>query len=130
MGFNHPVQGRIWQTEATFLVTEQFVRCQSICQRATSAILAETHGEYMAKDVTMPFAMARRPDFGKEEEIWTREELNDIARNLAVLSEPAVGEVYQRAYRECAIINSRTFPSARAIQELVMAWKILLKWRR
>jgi len=74
--------------------------------------------------------MARRPDFGKKQEIWTREQLDEIARNLAVLSEPAVREVYQRAYRECAIINSRTFPSARSIQELVTAWKQLRKWRR
>jgi hypothetical protein len=50
-----------------------------------------------------------------------------VARILAVLSEPAVREVYQRADRECAIINSRTFPSARSIQELVMAWKRLRK---
>jgi hypothetical protein len=74
--------------------------------------------------------MARRPDFGKKEEVWTREELEEIARNLAVLSEPAVLEVYQRAYRECAIINSRTFPTARSMQELVAAWKLLRKWRK
>jgi hypothetical protein len=74
--------------------------------------------------------MARRPDFGKEE-IWSAEDLKEITRNLAVLSEPAVREVYQRAYRECAIINSRTFPSARSIQqELVTAWKLLRKWRK
>jgi hypothetical protein len=51
--------------------------------------------------------------------IWSAEDLKEIARNLAVLSEPAVREVYQRAYRECAIINSRTFPSARSMHELV-----------
>jgi hypothetical protein len=74
--------------------------------------------------------MARRPDFGRREEVWTPEDLKEIARNLAVLSEPAVREFYQRAYRECAIINSRTFPPARAMQELVTAWKQLRKWRR
>jgi hypothetical protein len=73
--------------------------------------------------------MAHRPEFGRKEEVWSRKELEEIARNLAVLSEPAVREVYQRAYRECAIINSRTFPSARSIQELVTAWKLLRKWR-
>jgi hypothetical protein len=78
----------------------------------------------------MRCVMARRPDFGRKEEIWTREELNEIARNLAVLSEPAVREVYQRAYRECAIINSGTFPSARSMQELVTAWKLSRRWRR
>jgi hypothetical protein len=74
--------------------------------------------------------MARRPDFWKKEEIWSREDLKEIARNLSVLSESDVREFYQRAYRECAIINSRTFPRARAMQELVQAWKQLRKWRR
>jgi hypothetical protein len=74
--------------------------------------------------------MTRRPDFGRREEVWSAEDLEEIARNLAVLSEPAVREFYQRAYRECAIINSRTFPPARAMQELVTAWKQLRKWSR
>jgi hypothetical protein len=34
--------------------------------------------------------MARRPDYWKKEEVWSREDLEEIARNLAVLSEPAV----------------------------------------
>lgn len=74
--------------------------------------------------------MARRPDLGKKEETWTAEDLKEIARNMAVLSEHAVREIYQRAYRECAIINSSTFPPPRAIQELVQAWKQLRKWRK
>jgi len=73
--------------------------------------------------------MARRPDLGNKEQIWSRDDLKEISRNLAVLSEPGVREFYQRAYRECAIIDSRTFPPARAIQELVTAWKQLRKWR-
>jgi hypothetical protein len=73
--------------------------------------------------------MARRPKFN-EEKIWSEEDLKGISRNLAVLSEAGVREFYQRAYRECAIINGSTFPPARAIQELVQAWKQLRKWRR
>lgn len=73
--------------------------------------------------------MARRPDLGKQEEIWTRKDLDEIMHNLSLLSEHGVREFYQRAYRECAIINSQTFPSPRAIQELVQAWKQLRKWR-
>jgi hypothetical protein len=76
------------------------------------------------------FSMARRPDFRKQEKVWSAEDLKEIGRNLAVLSEHAVHEVYQRAYRECAIINSSTFPPARAVQVLVQAWKQLRKWRR
>ena len=74
--------------------------------------------------------MARRPDLGKREEMWTREDLKEILHNLSLLSEQGVRDFYQRAYRECAIINSRTFPPARAVQELVQAWKQLRKWRR
>jgi PP-loop superfamily ATP-utilizing enzyme len=74
--------------------------------------------------------VARHPDFGEKEKIWSREDLKEIARNMAVLSEHSVREIYQRAYRECAIINSKTFPPARAVQELIQAWKQLRKWRR
>lgn len=74
--------------------------------------------------------MARRPDLGKKEETWTRDDLKEIMHNLSLLSEQGVREFYQRAYRECNIINSRTFPPARAMQELVQAWKQLRKWRR
>lgn len=73
--------------------------------------------------------MPRRPDAGKQEEVWTRDELRDIAHNLSLLSEHGVREFYDRAYRECRIVNSRTFPRARAVQELVQAWKQLRKWR-
>ena len=54
--------------------------------------------------------MARRPDLGKHEEIWTSEDLKEIMHNLSLLSEHGVREFYQRAYRECAIINSQNFP--------------------
>jgi hypothetical protein len=74
--------------------------------------------------------MARRPGFGEKEKIWSRDDLKEIMRNLAGLSEHGVREFYQRAYRECAIINSQTFPPACAVQELVQAWKQLRRWRR
>ena len=74
--------------------------------------------------------MARRPDFDKKEEAWSREDLQAIMHNLSLLSEHGVREFYDRAYRECRIINSQTFPPARAVQELVQAWKQLRKWRR
>jgi PP-loop superfamily ATP-utilizing enzyme len=74
--------------------------------------------------------MARRPDYWKKEEVWSHEDLKEIKRSLSLLGEAGVRDFYQRAYRECAIINSRTFPPARAIQELVQAWKQLRKWRR
>lgn len=72
--------------------------------------------------------MARRPDFG-EEKIWTREDLREISHNLALLSPQGVRDFYERAYRECRL-SQRDFPPARAVQELVQAWKLLRKWRR
>jgi hypothetical protein len=82
-------------------------------------------GEY----ATMLFAMARRPDPTKHDDMMTAEDLKELRCSLAHLSEPAVLEVYQRAYRACRIINSHSFPTARAIQELVPAWKQLRNWR-
>jgi hypothetical protein len=72
--------------------------------------------------------MARRPNLEKEK-MWSRDDLKEITHNLSLMSEPAVREFYQRAYRECAIINSSTFPAARSVQELVQAWKQLRRWR-
>jgi len=74
--------------------------------------------------------MARRPDVEQREEILSRDHLNELADNLSRLSMTAILDFYQRAYRDCRIINSHTFPPARAIQELVQAWKQLRKWRR
>ncbi|HZP64027.1 MAG TPA: hypothetical protein VFB28_11475 [Terriglobales bacterium] len=77
----------------------------------------------------MSIVMARRPEFNNREEVLSRNDLKELARNLSLLSEHAVRDFYQSAHRECAIINSRTFPPARAIQQLVQAWKLLRKWR-
>jgi len=73
--------------------------------------------------------MARRPDLGKKEEMWSEADLKEIMHNLSLLSEHGVREFYERVYRECRIANSHTFPPARAVQELVQAWKQLRKWR-
>jgi hypothetical protein len=83
--------------------------------------------EQKANSGKLAVAMARRPELG-EEKIWSSEELKEIARNLALLSAQGVREFYERAYRECRI-SGRDFPPARAVQELVQAWKQLRKWR-
>jgi len=77
--------------------------------------------------------MARRPHLepnSNPEDILTREHLDELAHNLAHLSMSSVLDFYQWAYRDCRIINSSTFPPARALQELVQAWKQLRKWRK
>jgi hypothetical protein len=89
----------------------------NVGEQNTNMLLSYRHG-----------APARIP--ARNEEIWTREDLKEIMRNLSLLSEHGVREFYNRAYRECRIINSHTFPPARAVQELVQAWKQLRKWRR
>jgi len=72
--------------------------------------------------------MARRPEFGKKEDMMSQGDLDALNESLAKLSMHTVLEFYQRAYRDCRIINSSTFPTPRAIQELVQAWKQLRKW--
>jgi len=72
--------------------------------------------------------MARRPDPWKREEILSREDLKALGESLAHLSMSGVREFYERAYQRCRI-TGRDFPPARAIQELVQAWKQLRKWR-
>jgi hypothetical protein len=74
--------------------------------------------------------MARRPELHKPEDVLSREHLKQLGKHLSRLSPHAVLDFYQRAYRDCRIINSSTFPTARAVQELVQAWKQLRKWKK
>ena len=73
--------------------------------------------------------MARRRDIGKRDDVMSEADLKALGETLSRLSMPAVLDFYQQAYRDCRIINSSTFPSARAVQQLVQAWKQLRKWR-
>ncbi len=83
----------------------------------------------MFADATMAF-MARRPEVNKPEDVLSRAHLKQLGVHLSRLSPHAVLDFYQRAYRDCRIINSSTFPTARAVQELVQAWKQLRKWKK
>jgi hypothetical protein len=74
------------------------------------------------------FVMAHRPDPTRREEILNSDDLKALGSSLARLSASAVRDFYERAYNRCRI-TSRDFPPARAIQELVQAWKQLRKWR-
>ena len=73
--------------------------------------------------------MARRPNVDEREDILSREDLRALSQSLAHLSLTAVRDFYERAYNRCRI-TGRDFPPARAIQELVQAWKLLRKWRK
>ena len=69
--------------------------------------------------------MARRPDFGEHDESLTRQQLEELRRNLSLLSPSSVMDFYRAAHRECAAERK---PTPRAIQQLVTAWKILRNW--
>jgi len=70
--------------------------------------------------------MARRPR--PLEEILSWRELAALQERLSMMSTTAVQNFYQYAHNACRI-GPGHFPSARAIQELVQAWKQMRKWR-
>jgi hypothetical protein len=59
----------------------------------------------------------------------TAEELKQLQRHLALLSEAGVENAYEEAYKDCALKGNR-LPKPVAIQQLVQAWKQLWSWRR
>jgi len=59
----------------------------------------------------------------------TRQELEQLAHNLSLLSPSHVEDFYRKAYGACSLDCGRV-PPARAVQELVTAWKLLRKWKR
>jgi hypothetical protein len=54
--------------------------------------------------------------------------LEELRRRLSMMGMTAMQDFYRSAHFVCPIDPGR-FPSARAIQELVQAWKQLKKWR-
>ncbi len=70
--------------------------------------------------------MARRPL--PTDEVLSRKDLAELQRRLSMMSVTAVQDFYQYTHSACRIFPGH-FPSARAIQELVQAWKQMRKWR-
>jgi len=70
--------------------------------------------------------MARRPP--PTDEVLSRENLAELQRKLSMMGVTAVQDFYRSAHFVCRI-GPGHFPSARAIQELVQAWKQMRKWR-
>jgi hypothetical protein len=69
--------------------------------------------------------MAKRPAH-LPNDAMTREQLEDLHRNLSHLSPDVVKERYRQAADRCRFLE---LPTPRVIQELVTAWKVLWKWR-
>lgn len=71
--------------------------------------------------------MARRRDL-RQDEVLSGDDLKRMRESLSRLSLEAVRHAYQTAYARCRMVNDRV-PSARSMQELVQAWKMLWGWR-
>jgi hypothetical protein len=70
--------------------------------------------------------MARRPR--APEEVLTRKDLEDLQQRLSMMSVTAVQDFYQYTHNTCRLYPDH-FPSPRAMQELIQAWKQIRKWR-
>jgi hypothetical protein len=58
----------------------------------------------------------------------TKDEIDQLRENLAKLSDEGVRNLYRTAWEECRMKGER-LPPAKAVQQLVQAWKQLWKWR-
>ncbi len=59
---------------------------------------------------------------------FNEKELEQLRQNVSRLSEHGVREFYRHAWEDCRM-KGELLPSAKAIQQLVQAWKQLWKWR-
>jgi hypothetical protein len=58
----------------------------------------------------------------------TEQELKAVQQNLSRLSEDSVKQTYRQAWEDCRMKGDR-LPPAKAVQQLVQAWKQLWRWR-
>lgn len=73
--------------------------------------------------------MAHRPSPEELDKPLTRDELTRETRKLAMLSPYHVAAEYRAAYEACRM-EGESLPRARSVQTLVIAWKLMWKWRR
>ena len=59
-----------------------------------------------------------------EKIVLSREELRQLQKRLQTMSLTGLYDFYRAAYHRCRI-EGYAIPSARAIQELVQAWKVM-----
>ena len=70
--------------------------------------------------------MTRRPEYLKNDSM-TAEELQQLRRNLSMLSLYLVREKYKTLVDRCRFLE---LPTPRIMQELVTTWKLLWRWRK
>jgi len=59
----------------------------------------------------------------------TPSQLEQLRRNLALLSKSGVETAYQQAYKDCEMKGDK-LPRPVAIQQLVQAWRQLWMWTK
>jgi len=70
--------------------------------------------------------MAKRPN-PLPNDALTRQQLQQLERNLSLLSPHTVKERYRLLADRCRLLD---LPSPRVMQELVTVWKVLWRWRK
>lgn len=60
-----------------------------------------------------------------EDDALTQPEVEELKRNLLLLSGSSVESFYRDAHKECSLERR---PNPKAIQRLVTAWKVLRGW--
>jgi hypothetical protein len=65
----------------------------------------------------------------REEDVLSSDELTELQRQLAHLTQPAVEDLYRHAHHKCSFQPYR-LTTPRSIRELVQAWKLFRKWRK
>jgi hypothetical protein len=73
--------------------------------------------------------MARRPDPVEFDQPLGKEQVEALARRLALLSQPCVTDAYRRAHQACCMSEDR-LPKAADVQEMVTAWKLMRAWAK
>jgi hypothetical protein len=72
--------------------------------------------------------MARRPEVPSPKDVLSKDDLAELHRKLSQMSVTGLQDFYRTAYYRWRLEREQ-IPQARAIQELVQAWKQMRKWR-
>ena len=73
--------------------------------------------------------MAHRPKPEDFDRPMNAEQLKQRKHELAHLAQHHVLEQYKAAHAACRVVDDR-LPRASAVQMMVIAWKLIWKWRR
>ena len=74
-------------------------------------------------------SMAHRPDPSPDNRPFTQAELKELHLKMTLLSRYHVIKAYREAHERCRM-NGEVVPHAKAVQELVTAWRVLRESRR